>query len=94
MFIEGGTFKTIIPLPNRTTIAINDTISDTINDTISGAIKERLGKAVKLLFEKPGMKVSELIEKLGVSERTAKRDLEKIRTLVAYRGSKKTGGIS
>ncbi len=38
------------------------------------------------------MKVNELIEKLGVSERTAKRDLEKIRALVAYRGSKKTGG--
>ncbi|MEJ0103813.1 MAG: HTH domain-containing protein [Bacteroidota bacterium] len=84
MFIEGGTFKTIIPLLDRTTIAINDTISDTI--------KERLSKAVKLLFEKPGMKVNELIEKLGVSERTAKRDLEKIRALVAYRGSKKTGG--
>ncbi|MCC6286357.1 MAG: HTH domain-containing protein [Chitinophagaceae bacterium] len=38
------------------------------------------------------MKVNELIEKLAVSERTAKRDLEKIRALIEYRGSKKTGG--
>lgn len=38
------------------------------------------------------MKINDLIEKLNVSERTAKRDLEKIRGLVEYRGSKKTGG--
>ena len=84
IFIEGGTFKTIIPLPDRKAIAINDTISDTI--------KERLIKAVKLLLERPGLKVNELIDKLEVSERTAKRDLEKIRALVEDRGSKKTGG--
>lgn len=84
VFIEGWTFKTIIPLPDRKAIAISDTISDTV--------KERLSKAVKLLLTYPGLKVNELVEKLEVSERTAKRDLEKIRALVEYRGSKKTGG--
>lgn len=29
-FIEGETFKTIIPLPDRKVIAINDTINDTV----------------------------------------------------------------
>ncbi|MFT4155400.1 HTH domain-containing protein [Parafilimonas sp.] len=88
VFIEGKTFKTIIPLPDSKTISINDTINDTINDSM----KERLNRVVQLLLEKPGLKVNELIQKLNVSERTAKRDLEKIRTLVEYRGSKKTGG--
>ena len=108
MFIEGRTFKTIIPRPDRKAIVIsdtiNDTVNDTINDTINGMIngtingtineliKDRLIKAIKLLYEKPGMKVNELIKELEVSERTAKRDLEKIRSLIEYRGSKKTGG--
>ena len=61
----------LIPLPDGKAITVNDTI----NDPISVAIKERLSKAVKLLLEKPGIKVNELIEKLGVSERTTKRDL-------------------
>lgn len=99
-FIEGGTFKTIIPLPDGKAVKVSDTVNDTINDTINGTIngtisdtiKERLGKAVKLILERPGMKVNELIEKLAVSERTTKRDLEKISALVEYRGSKKTGG--
>ena len=92
VFIEGGTFKTIIPLPNKKDKVINDTINDTINDFISDSIKERLSNAIKLLLEKQGLKVSELAQKLEVSERTAKRDLEKIRKLIEYRGSKKTGG--
>lgn len=100
VFIEGETFKTIVALPGGKVNAMSDTISDTINDTINGMIndtisdliKERLIKAIKLLIEKPGLKVNELIQELQVSERTAKRDLEKIRPLVEYRGSKKTGG--
>jgi ATP-dependent DNA helicase RecG len=100
VFTEGPTFKTVIPLPDQKGIAttettngpINDAINDTINGPISDSIKDRLSKAVKLFFEKPGMKVNELVENLEVSERTAKRDLEKIRGLVEYRGSKKTGG--
>ncbi|WP_127132700.1 HTH domain-containing protein [Pseudoflavitalea rhizosphaerae] len=100
MFIEGRIFKTIIPRPESKTIVINDAIIDTvngaingtINGTISDLIKDRLSKAIKLLYENPGLKVNELIRELDVSERTAKRDLEKIRSLVEYRGSKKTGG--
>lgn len=100
VFIEGGTFTTIIPLPHIKAIkisdaisdAISDVINDTINDTISDTIKERLSKAIKLLLEHPGLKSNELIEALKVSEATAKRDLQKIRALVEYRGSKKTGG--
>ncbi|MCC6286358.1 MAG: hypothetical protein IT249_00595 [Chitinophagaceae bacterium] len=46
-FIEGSTFKTIIPLPDRKGIVINDTINDTVSDTV----KERLSKGVKLLLK-------------------------------------------
>ena len=87
VFIEGGTFKTSIPLPGRAKI-INDTVNDTINDTA----KDRLIEVIKLVLEKPGMKINDLIEKLNVSERTAKRDLEKIRGLVEYRAVRKPAG--
>lgn len=69
-----------------------ETENDTVNDTINDSAKNRLIEVIKLVLEKPGMKINDLIEKLNVSERTAKRDLEKIRGLVEYRGSKKTGG--
>lgn len=34
VFIEGGTFKTIIPLPERKVIVLNDTVNDTVNDMV------------------------------------------------------------
>jgi len=90
-FTEGTTFRTTIPLPNIKTEMINDTINDLINDTISERILERLIQAIKLLSAYPGLKINELTQKLAVFESTAKRDLKKIRALVEYKGSKKTG---
>lgn len=92
VFIEGGTFKTIIPLPEGKVIAVNDTINDTINDTVNDIVKKRLGRIILLLYNNQGLRISELAKKLKVSEVTIKRDMQKIRTLVAYRGSQKTGG--
>ncbi|NCT75122.1 MAG: HTH domain-containing protein [Chitinophagaceae bacterium] len=88
VFIEGGTFKTIIPLPEGKVIAVNDTINDTVNDIV----KKRLGRIILLSYNNQGLRISELANKLKVSEVTIKRDMQKIRTLVAYRGSQKTGG--
>lgn len=76
-----------LPVPE-----INDMISDTINDTISDTIKDRLSRVILALFNNPGLKTNELAEKLAVSEITIKRDLQKMRSLVEYKGSKKTGG--
>jgi len=44
------------------------------------------------LYNKPGRRIRELAEKQGVSEVTIKRDMQKIKPLVEYRGSQKTGG--
>lgn len=88
VFIEGGTFKTIIPLPEGKVIVVNDTINDTVNDIV----KKRLGRIILLSYNNQGLRISELANKLKVSEVTIKRDMQKIRTLVAYRGSQKTGG--
>jgi ATP-dependent DNA helicase RecG len=84
VFIEGGTFKTIIPVPERKTIGIDDTANDTV--------KKRLVRIILLLHRKPGLRINELAEKLNVSEVTIKRDMQKVRPLVEYRGSQKTGG--
>lgn len=69
-------------------------IIDTINDTISDTIKDQLSKVILTLFGSPGLKNNELAEKLAVSEITSKRDLQKMRSLVEYKGSKKMEAIS
>ncbi len=71
---------------------INDTISDTINDTINDIIKTRLVKIIKLLLREPGLKSNELADRCKVKQVTIKRDLQKLRFLIEYRGSKKSGG--
>ena len=95
-FSEEIIFKTAIPLPYTKTDSINDTLSDTINDlindTISGPIRGRLNRLLKLVLAQSGLKISELTQKLAISESTTKCDLERIRTLIEYKGSKKTGG--
>ena len=84
VFIEGGTFKTIIPLPDGKAIAIDDTVNDTV--------KKRLIQIIRQLNSNPGLRITGLAEKFNVSEITIKRDMQKIRSLAEYRGSQKTGG--
>ncbi len=84
VFIEGGTFKTVIPLPDGKTVATDDTVNDTV--------KKRLVQIILQLQYHPGLRINELAENFNVSEVTIKRDMQKIRPLVEYRGSQKTGG--
>ncbi|ATL49571.1 hypothetical protein COR50_21670 [Chitinophaga caeni] len=88
VFIEGGTFKTLIPLPVGKTIITDDTVNDTVND----AVKKRLVQIILQLQDHPGLRISELTEMFKVSEVTVKRDMQKIRPLVEFKGSQKTGG--
>ena len=67
---------------------MNDTVSDTVTDTV----KERLVKTILAIIEKPGLKKQELVDLLNVSEVTVKRDMQKIKELVMFEGSQKTGG--
>ena len=95
-FIEGTTFKTAIPLPYSKIEVINDTVNDivndTVNDTVNDIVKRRLVSLILLLHSSQGLRVTELATKLKVSEITIKRDMQKIRQLIEYKGSQKTGG--
>jgi hypothetical protein len=97
-FIEGQVFKMELPVPEVESDTINDTeniddtVNDTVNDTVSDPIKNRLAQIILYLFRHPGLRTNELAEKFNVSEVTIKRDMQKVRQLVEYRGSQKTGG--
>jgi ATP-dependent DNA helicase RecG len=97
-FIEGNTFKTMVPLPEEiegTDFSANDTINDTINelgDTVNDTVKERWGRIIQFIEGKPGIRMQELVDKLNVSEITVKRDIQKLKKLVEFRGPQKTGG--
>jgi len=95
LFIEGSTFKTIIPVPDEKVQAsdtVYNTVDDTVNDTVNDTVKGRLAKIILFIAEKPGMKKQELAGKLNVSEVTIKRDMQKIKELVLFKGTQKTGG--
>jgi len=97
-FIEGSTFKTIIPIPeglikegmtqNTKLKRIGGSLSDTVSDTV----KLRLSKIILLLYQNPGRNSNELSNELNVSIATIRRDLQKIAKLVTFEGPPKTGG--
>ena len=92
IFVEGETFKTIIPLPYGKVIAADDTINDTVNYTVNDTVKSRMVRIILRLQEHPGLRTSELAKNFNMSAITIKRDMQKIRRLVEYKGSQKTGG--
>lgn len=72
----------------------NDTeiIFTRINDAVILKIRFRMAKIIKILIDSPGLKPSELSERLDVSEVTIKRDIQKIKKMVVYKGGQKDGG--
>ncbi len=62
VFIEGGTFKTIIPRLDGKVIAIGDTVNDTVNDTVSATVKKQLVQVVRQLSSNPEMRISQLVQ--------------------------------
>jgi ATP-dependent DNA helicase RecG len=108
-FIEGNTFKAIVPLPQETEVhmfsedspanypvnysydTINDTVNE-LNDTVNDTVKKRLIHIIQSVGKKPGIRMRELIDALKVSEVTVKRDMQKLKRLVEFRGTQKTGG--
>jgi ATP-dependent DNA helicase RecG len=97
-FIEGSTFKTVVPLPEETdgpAVNINDTINDTVNeldDTVNDTIKQRWASIIQSIEAKPGIRMRDLVHNLKVSEITVKRDMQKLKKLAEFRGTQKTGG--
>lgn len=104
VFIEGDRFKTIIPIPGRSTSVsenyesdliysiISDTVNDTVNDPINDIVRKRLVELVCHLYNQPGLRVAELASVMKTSGITIKRDMQKIRSIAEYKGSQKLGG--
>ncbi len=101
-FIEGHIFKVVIPLgrPSGKVLfdprTLQEKIEEEIDEVFKGntkGVKERLMEIIYLIYSEEGVKVKNLVEKLGVSERTIKEDLKDLSNarLVYYEGSKKTG---
>jgi ATP-dependent DNA helicase RecG len=67
-------------------------INDAVNDAVISKVRIRLAEIVKILIKTPGLKPSELSQRLNTSEITIKRDVQKIRKLIVYKGGQKVGG--
>lgn len=94
-FIEGATFKTIIPVVGVDDGAIVGAIEGAIEGATGGLIegaKKRLIAIVEKIYEEPGIKVVQLEDALDASNRTIRTDIIRLEDFLEYRGSKKTGG--
>ena len=105
VFEEGDVFKCLIPLdgPLSDNSYVNDQDSkygsnqlgkdkNLINDTVNDTVKLRLARIITLLYKIPGMKKGQLMKEFGLSEITFKRDIQKLKGLVEFRGPQKKGG--
>lgn len=92
VFIEGKTFKTIIPLPDGAPVPLSDTVNDTVSDTVNDTVKQRMVWVIKELIKQPGLKSKYLAKITGVSEVSIRRDMQKLTQLVEFRGAPKIGG--
>lgn len=94
-FIEGATFKTIIPTGGAVDGTDEGAIEGAIEGVTEGLIetaKNRLVDILNKVYEEPGIKVIELQEILDVSNRTIRSDIKILEDFLEYKGSKKTGG--
>lgn len=95
VFIEGDRFRTIIPTPVRTHSLtesyerdrIYSIIRDTVNDPINDIVRKRLIELLHHVYRQPGLRAPELASIMNISGVTIKRDMQKIRPLVEFRGS-------
>jgi len=71
---------------------VNDTVGDTVNDTVNDTVKLRLANMIRLLYQEPGLRSNAIAERLGVTEVTVRRDMQKLQSLVEFQGPPKTGG--
>jgi len=71
---------------------VNEVVGMTVSKNVTEKVKQRLVAIIEVLIKTPGLKPDSLAEKLNVSEVTIKRDVQKIKDLVEYKGGQKTGG--
>lgn len=71
-----------------TSDTVSDTVNDTVNDTVSNTVKIRMVSIIKKLYVTPGINSNDLAKDFGVEAVTIRRDIQKIKKLVANRGPK------
>jgi ATP-dependent DNA helicase RecG len=97
-FIEGDTFKIIVPIPEDYTTLINESVIEPLfkgaSKGISAPTKDRLLHIIKLIITQPGLKIADLIKEIDISERVLRGNIEILikYKFIIYKGSKKTGG--
>jgi len=105
-FIEGTTFKTIIPVGSRTTETIGGAVGGAIGGAVGGAvedvfkgsrkeIKDKLILLLTMISENEGNRSPDLIKLTKFSERSLDRYLQQLRKggLIEFRGdAAHTGG--
>ena len=76
----------------KLTDTVNDMINDTIEDAVKGSVKKRIVKIILLLLDAPGLKSNEIAEKVGASEVSIRRDMQRVKPLISFEGATKSGG--
>ena len=94
-FIEGVTFKTIVPVGSNDLEGIGGAIGGAIGGVIGGVIegattgvKEKLSKLIAAIYANEGKKTPDLIKVVKVSERSIERYLKQLRDagLIEFKG--------
>ena len=100
VFEDKEMFRVIIPLLRDKKLDENDLINlaslgtnDTLNDTLNGTLNGTLNDILKLLQNEPKIKQKEIAERLGISERTLKRNIKELkeRGYIERIGARKNG---
>ncbi len=81
VFIEGETFKTVIPIPGRQIVPVSDTVNDTINlifDTIKDTIIDTTTDGIPASNKKVIIRLVQIIEILRAQPGLKSRDIAEL----------------
>jgi ATP-dependent DNA helicase RecG len=95
-FIEDKLFKTIIPIGEilyETDDTIKEVTDDAINDAINIQVQNRLVDEIRLIYEKNGLTLRNLMTAFDIKRATGQRDMKTLKEMgyVLFIGSNKSG---
>jgi len=106
VFLEGTTFKTILPLDERLAASgdeviegddavklVDDAVNDAVNDAVSDAVKRRLKLQLLKIVKTGPLSLEDIRQQFKIERATAQRDMKLLRNadLVEFTGPPKTG---
>jgi len=103
-FVEGTTFKTVLPLDD--TLADANTLSEEDihevvkralsdgNDGVNDGVKKQLIAVVEAIVKRPGIRADEIAKAIKKAKPTAERYIKRLRDahVIEFKGAPKTGG--